>query len=88
MFPPQDVDVPLFPIQQAQHLPDLKWLLCHGSRVARRHRRKLAEFERKMVAVCGDAGFMMNVQDLETAAQLSLNIVVLIWLDSEYGLIK
>jgi acetolactate synthase-1/2/3 large subunit len=41
-----------------------------------------------MVAVCGDAGFMMNVQDLETAAQLSLNIVVLIWLDSEYGLIK
>mgnify|MGYP001292491325 CR=1 FL=1 len=49
---------------------------------------KLAEFERKVVAVCGDAGFMMNVQDLETAAQLSLNIVVLIWLDSEYGLIK
>jgi acetolactate synthase I/II/III large subunit len=49
---------------------------------------KLAEPKSKVVAVCGDAGFLMNVQDLETAARLGLNIVVLIWVDGEYGLIK
>ncbi len=49
---------------------------------------KLAEPGKKVAAVCGDAGFLMNVQDLETAARLGLNIVVLIWVDGEYGLIK
>jgi len=38
--------------------------------------------------VCGDAGFLMNVQDLETAVRLQLNFVCLIWVDGEYGLIK
>jgi acetolactate synthase-1/2/3 large subunit len=38
--------------------------------------------------VNGDAGFLMNLQDLETAVRLNLNIVAVIWLDGEYGLIK
>ncbi len=42
----------------------------------------------KVVAVTGDAGFMMNSQELETALRYGLNFVVLIWTDSEYGLIK
>ena len=49
---------------------------------------KLAEPDRQVVAVCGDAGFLMNVQELETAARLALPIVVMIWVDGEYGLIK
>ncbi len=49
---------------------------------------KMAFPERRVAAVCGDAGFLMNVQDLETAARLKLNIVCLIWDDGEYGLIK
>jgi acetolactate synthase-1/2/3 large subunit len=49
---------------------------------------KLTFPERRVSAVCGDGGFLMNVQDLETAARLGLNIVVLIWEDGEYGLIK
>jgi acetolactate synthase I/II/III large subunit len=49
---------------------------------------KLAFPERKVVAVTGDAGFLMNVQELETAVRLKTPIVVLIWNDSCYGLIK
>ncbi|MFB3101404.1 MAG: acetolactate synthase large subunit [Gammaproteobacteria bacterium] len=44
--------------------------------------------ERKIVAVTGDAGFMMNSQEIETALRHGLAFVVLIWTDSEYGLIK
>ena len=49
---------------------------------------KIAYPDRKVLAVCGDAGFLMNVQDLETAVRLKTNIVVMIWDDGEYGLIK
>ena len=49
---------------------------------------KIAFPDRKVLAVCGDAGFLMNVQDLETAVRLKINIVVMIWDDGEYGLIK
>lgn len=48
---------------------------------------KLAYPERKVVAVTGDAGFMMNSQEIETALRMNTPIVVLIWNDSEYGLI-
>jgi acetolactate synthase-1/2/3 large subunit len=49
---------------------------------------KLAYPDRKAVAVCGDAGFMMNCQELETALRLGLGLVVLIWRDDKYGLIE
>ncbi len=49
---------------------------------------KMAFPERRVLALCGDGGFLMNVQELETAARLSLNIVVMVWVDREYGLIK
>lgn len=43
--------------------------------------------ERRVLAICGDAGFLMNVQELETARRIGTNIVVMIWEDNEYGLI-
>jgi len=43
---------------------------------------------RKVMAVCGDGGFMMNSQELETAVRLKLNLVVLILEDSAYGMIR
>ncbi len=49
---------------------------------------KLAYPEKKIVAVTGDAGFLMNAQEIETAVRLKLAIVVLIWNDSAYGLIE
>ena len=44
--------------------------------------------DRRVLAVCGDGGFMMNSQELETAARLGLNLVVLILQDNAYGMIR
>lgn len=44
--------------------------------------------DKKVVAVCGDGGFMMNSQELETAVRLELDLVVIILNDSAYGMIK
>jgi acetolactate synthase-1/2/3 large subunit len=44
--------------------------------------------DRRVMAVCGDGGFMMNSQELETAVRLKLNLVVLILNDSAYGMIR
>jgi acetolactate synthase-1/2/3 large subunit len=43
--------------------------------------------DRRILAICGDAGFLMNVQEMETARRLNLNMVVMVWEDCEYGLI-
>src|SRR3954452_23964019 len=43
---------------------------------------------RRVLAVCGDGGFMMNSQELETAVRLGLDLVVLILNDSSYGMIR
>jgi len=44
--------------------------------------------DKQVLAVCGDGGFMMNSQELETATRLKLNLVVLIINDNGYGMIK
>lgn len=44
--------------------------------------------DRKVMAICGDGGFMMNSQEMETAVRLGLNFTVLILNDSGYGMIK
>ncbi|MBF0187580.1 MAG: acetolactate synthase large subunit [Magnetococcales bacterium] len=49
---------------------------------------KLTAPERTVVAVCGDGGFMMNSQELETAVRLKLDLVVIVLNDSAYGMIK
>ena len=43
--------------------------------------------DRRVMAICGDGGFMMNSQDLNTAIRLGLNLVVLIIEDRGYGMI-
>ena len=44
--------------------------------------------QRSVLAICGDGGFMMNSQEMETAVRLNLNINVLILRDDAYGMIK
>jgi len=44
--------------------------------------------DRRVLAVCGDGGFMMNSQELETASRLGLNLVVLILRDNAFGMIR
>jgi acetolactate synthase-1/2/3 large subunit len=43
--------------------------------------------DRKVVALCGDGGFLMNSQELETATRVGADITVVIWRDDGYGLI-
>jgi acetolactate synthase-1/2/3 large subunit len=43
---------------------------------------------RRVMAICGDGGFMMNSQELETAVRLNMHLVVLILRDDAYGMIK
>ena len=43
--------------------------------------------ERRVLAVCGDAGFLMNVQEMETAKRLGSQLTAMVWEDREYGLI-
>ncbi len=49
---------------------------------------KMVYPEKRVVAVTGDAGFMMNSQEIETALRLNIPIVILIWNDGGYGLIE
>jgi acetolactate synthase-1/2/3 large subunit len=44
--------------------------------------------DRRVMAICGDGGFMMNSQELETAIRLNLNLVVMVLNDSSYGMIR
>ncbi|HFD79481.1 MAG TPA: acetolactate synthase large subunit [Gammaproteobacteria bacterium] len=49
---------------------------------------KMVAPDRAVVAVTGDAGFLMNSQEIETAMRLEIPIVILIWNDGGYGLIE
>lgn len=49
---------------------------------------KMVHPDKPVITVCGDGGFMMNSQELETAVRLNLHIVVIILRDDAYGMIK
>ncbi|HEY7078616.1 MAG TPA: acetolactate synthase large subunit [Nitrososphaeraceae archaeon] len=49
---------------------------------------QLVKPKQNVVAMCGDGGFLMNVQELETAVRLKLPIIVVIWCDSDFGMIS
>lgn len=47
----------------------------------------LVDPKRKIMGIAGDAGFLMNVQEMETAARLRCNFTMMVWEDNAYGLI-
>jgi acetolactate synthase I/II/III large subunit len=49
---------------------------------------QLVHPSQKIVAMCGDGGFLMNVQEIETAVRLQLPLIVIIWCDYDYGMIS
>jgi len=49
---------------------------------------KMVYPDRRVLAICGDGGFMMNVQCMETARRLGANVVWMVWQDNDYGLIS
>ena len=48
----------------------------------------MANPDRPVLAVMGDGSFMMNVQEIETAVRCGCRMVILVWVDEAYGLIK
>jgi acetolactate synthase-1/2/3 large subunit len=48
----------------------------------------IAQPKRNVLAICGDGGFMMNSQELETAVRLKLNLVIMLLRDNAYGMIR
>ena len=49
---------------------------------------QLVKPKQKVVAMCGDGGFLMNVQEIETAVRLKLPIIIVIWCDCDFGMIS
>ena len=49
---------------------------------------KLVYPDRPVIAICGDGGFMMNSQELETATRLKLQLLVIILNDNGFGMIR
>jgi len=49
---------------------------------------KMVNPDKKVVTVCGDGGFMMNSQEMETAVRLGLDLTIVILNDNAYGMIK
>jgi len=63
-------------------------LASMGAGLASAMAAKIVHPDKKVMTVCGDGGFMMNAQELETAVRLKLDLVVIILNDSAYGMIK
>ncbi len=63
-------------------------LATMGAGLASAIAAKIVHPDKKVIAVCGDGGFMMNTQELETATRLELDLVVIILNDNAYGMIK
>ena len=49
---------------------------------------KIVYPQKRVMAICGDGGFMMNSQEVETAVRLKMDLVILILRDDAYGMIK
>ena len=49
---------------------------------------KLVYPKKSIVAMTGDGGFLMNVQEIETAVRLKLSIIIVVWVDNEFNLIS
>ena len=49
---------------------------------------KLVYPKKSILALTGDGGFLMNVQEIETAVRLKLSIIIVVWVDNDYNLIS
>ncbi len=77
----------LFPTARPNSLIIANGLASMGIAVPGALAAKLVHPERKVVAVTGDGGFLMNSQELETAKRLGTAFVTVIWTDNRYGII-
>jgi acetolactate synthase-1/2/3 large subunit len=78
----------LFPAYEANTVFISNGLASMGFALPAAIAASLLKPERRIIAVAGDGGFLMNVQELETAVRLGCSFVVVIFNDSKYGLIE
>jgi len=78
----------LFPTEWANTVVISNGLASMGIAVPGALAAKLAYPERRVVAVTGDGGFLMNAQEIETARRERTAFVTLIWRDDAYGVIE
>ena len=85
---PQDLGRPAVPGLRTQHGHHLQRLRRRwASRCPARSPPSSSHPERRVVALSGDGGFLMNAQELETAKRVGANVTVVVWRDDGYGLI-
>ncbi len=63
-------------------------LAAMGAGLASAITAKIVNPDKKVISICGDGGFLMNSQELETTVRLGLDIVIIIVNDNGYGMIK
>ena len=63
-------------------------LASMGAGLASAMAAKITFLEKKVIAVCGDGGFLMNSQEMETANRLKLDLIIIVLRDNGYGMIK
>jgi len=96
---PQDIicmDNGIYKLWFSRHYPTLdigtflldNTLATMGAGLSSAMGAKLVHPRRRVLAVCGDGGFMMNSQELETAVRRQIPVVALIVNDNAYGFIK
>ncbi|MBD1371553.1 acetolactate synthase large subunit [Hazenella sp. IB182357] len=78
----------MFPVHQPHTCFISNGLATMGTALPQAIGAQLVHPSRPIVAVCGDGGFQMNVQELETAVRLQLPIIIMVWRDGGYGLIE
>ena len=78
----------LFPTERPNTVVISNGLASMGIAVPGAIAAKLVHPDRKVVAFCGDGGFLMNVQELETAKRLRTPIVIVVLVDERLGVIE
>ena len=78
----------LFPTERPNTVVISNGLAAMGIALPGAIAAKLVHPERKVVAFCGDGGFLMNVQELETAKRLGTAVVVVVLVDQRLGVIE
>ncbi|MFA8450723.1 MAG: acetolactate synthase large subunit [Bacteroidales bacterium] len=49
---------------------------------------KLVHPDKPVIAICGDGGFLMNGQELETAKRYNIDLTIIVLVDKAFGMIK
>jgi thiamine pyrophosphate-dependent acetolactate synthase large subunit-like protein len=84
----QDLVCPQLPHARREHAPARQRARHDGAGLPSATTAPMLHPTRRVLAVCGDGPFMMNSQELETAARLGLKLVVLILQGDAYGMIR